>query len=59
MYLKVTLLRKDLLANMALEGFHAEVFSQVNLESRFLRIGDWAEMASVWLYIAMIHEMSL
>ena len=30
-YLEVSLLSEDLLADLALEGFHAEVFAQVDL----------------------------
>lgn len=31
----------------------------MDLQSRFLRVGDRAEVASVGLYIAVIHEMCL
>lgn len=59
MDLQVALLCEDLLANVALKGLHPEMFSQMNLKAGFLRIGYWAQMASVWLDIAVIHEMGL
>jgi hypothetical protein len=55
MYLEVALLCEDLLTNIALEGLHAKVFSQMNLKAGLLRIGYWAKVTSVGLDIAVIH----
>jgi len=57
--LQVALFCEDLLANVALKGLHPEVFSQMNLKAGFLRIGYWAQMTSVRLDIAVIHEVGL
>lgn len=58
-YLEVTLLCEEFLADIAFEGLHTEMLSQVDLETRFLRIWDRTQVAPVGLNIAVIHQMGL
>ena len=56
---KVAFLCEIFVTKVALEGLYPQVFTEVNLETRLLRIRNWAKMALVRFDEPVVHQMGL